>query len=86
MSDTPHPKKGYASPLEGAVGKEIASVLNLAFTMVGVKMLQGLGMAATAKMGAGSPLLKTAGNKAGAAPAAAAKAAGPKAPTGSMFG
>ena len=49
------PKKGYAAPLEGVVGREIMAVLNLAFAMIGFNMIQGLGMQATAKLGVGGP-------------------------------
>ena len=49
------PKKGYAAPLEGIVGSEIMSVLNLAFLKIGFGMIRDLGLKLTAKLGAGGP-------------------------------
>ena len=67
------PKKGDAAPLEGVVGREIMFVLNMAFAMVGLKMLSGLAMQVAPKLG-GQTLASTPG--AGAAPSVA----GPQAP------
>jgi len=51
MADDLKVKKGYAAPLEGVVGREIAGVLNMAFMMIGLKMLTGLGMKMAHKLG-----------------------------------
>jgi hypothetical protein len=38
-------RKGTAAPLEGVLGSQITGVLKLAFALIGIKMLHGLGMA-----------------------------------------
>ncbi len=87
------PTKGYAAPLEGVVGREIASVLNLAFLAIGMGMLKGLGMQAAAKLGGpaaaasslgGPAALKAPSVAAGALPTMASKFTSPRPPSNTL--
>lgn len=75
--NNPKPKKGDAAPLEGAVGPQIASVLNMAFSAIGFGMVTNATLKASHSVG--SPAVAANTPKAGAPRMAAPKAAGPKA-------